>query len=203
MYTMNALRSQIIIRGNTAAAQRRCTTRRSLVTERRFHTNISWHNRFLHKKDVGCNSELTSVVSLPCAKREFGDAHLPCVILQKGSPSRIQSISRPTTLPWPTTSLIRSFSNVTNNDKNAKSTSSTPLEPKFQDTELPLYSFLSDNTNNINDYENKQQPQSPPPPISKVLSILYPESKLLLLALGALVSLFSCHKLHSISFFSH
>ena len=64
--------------------------------------------------------------------------------------------------------------------------SSTMEEPKFQDTEVTLYSFFNDGSEDDAERNNKQQQQSKPPPMSKVLSILVPETKLLLLALGAL-----------------
>ena len=91
-----------------------------------------------------------------------------------------------------------SSSNDNKNNNNLKYTTESSTEPKFQDTEVPWYSFfnqdesssqqqqlqLLDNTKNNNTQQNKQQP--PLPSMSKMLTILIPEYKSLLLALGAL-----------------
>ena len=73
--------------------------------------------------------------------------------------------------------------------------------PTFQDTEVPLYSFLDKESFNIdgsdkpdnNGYADiQQQNQQQAPPISKMLSILIPESKSLLTAVGALTMATVC-----------
>ncbi|KAL7537047.1 hypothetical protein ACHAXR_007555 [Thalassiosira sp. AJA248-18] len=89
---------------------------------------------------------------------------------------------------YPTTTFsIRSLSKKSpnNNDgKNKTSFASSDTTPKFQDTEVPWYQFFQINNDADDTKNNEQQLQTPP--MSKMLSILIPESKLLLLAIGAL-----------------
>ena len=66
------------------------------------------------------------------------------------------------------------------------SSSSTNNEPKFQETKVPLYSFLNNEEqtsldNKSSTADKKQQQQQPPlPTMSKMLTILIPEYKGLL-----------------------
>ena len=80
--------------------------------------------------------------------------------------------------------------------KNNTSKDDVAIEPTFQDTEVPLYTFLDKESFNIDDdikFEQQQnEQQSPPPSISKMLSILIPESKSLLTAVGALTMATVC-----------
>ena len=73
-----------------------------------------------------------------------------------------------------------------NNNHNASLDGSTNNEPKFQDKEVPLYSFLNNEEqtsldNKSSTADKKQQQQQPPlPTMSKMLTILIPEYKGLL-----------------------
>lgn len=98
---------------------------------------------------------------------------------------------------------VRYFSNESSSTaKNSQSKDqSKNVEPSLQDTEVPLWSFFSNtkarDADGWNDLPHLTQIESSsrcddgskthqPPPLTKVLSILLPETKSLLIALGAL-----------------
>ena len=91
-----------------------------------------------------------------------------------------------------TSNNYRYFSSTNNTSKD-----DVAIEPTFQDTEVPLYTFLDKESFNIDgsdkpDMQQQNEQQSPPPSISKMLSILIPESKSLLTAVGALTMATVC-----------
>ena len=163
---MNSLSSRIII---ADAAVRRCSSLQCCTTavsfkSRRIHvTNNTWHSRIKWWEGVP-RIQTTSAASstLLHSNRYFGSS---------------------------------------SSNYNNKYSSESSTEPKFQDTEVPWYSFFNQENDvssshqqqlqildktNINDTQQQQKQQPPLPSMSKMLTILIPEYKSLLLALGAL-----------------
>ena len=166
---MNSLSSRII----ADAAVRRCSLFQCTSTvcsfkSRRIHvTNNTWHSRI--KWWEGVPRIQTAALSSPASSSTLLHSH-------------------------------RYFGSSSSNDNN-KYSSESSTEPKFQDTEVPWYSFFNQEEDvsssqqqqlqildktNINDTQQQQKQQPPLPSMSKMLTILIPEYKSLLLALGAL-----------------
>ena len=164
---MNSLSSRIIA-GH--AAVRRCSSLQCCTTavsfkSRRIHvTNNTWHSRIKWWWEGVPRIQTTSAASstLLHSHRYFGSS---------------------------------------SSNYNNKYSSESSTEPKFQDTEVPWYSFFNQEEDvssshqqqlqildktNINDTQQQQKQQPPLPSMSKMLTILIPEYKSLLLALGAL-----------------
>jgi ABC-type multidrug transport system fused ATPase/permease subunit len=85
-------------------------------------------------------------------------------------------------------------SNHSNSKINNDAHEHDGMEPRFQDTELPTHSFFDTTAASTttgggdggDDDGNRSEKEPPHPSISKMLSLLYPESKSLLVALGFL-----------------